>query len=426
MECKACHLLLVIFAIGSLTSCLRQDDAATRRKKADGSDASAQAEQGGVIDGNTGELITTEHNPWFTGKRTVTYCVAVGPGLSLPVDKVEAAVQDAFAVWRTVLGSLVEMGSTPTDFALPPDKAALVLARDFKEIPCAADPELTFKAGLMDAAVEAAREFTAAKTVGFALRTSYDTKTGDGKGFIWLVPDQGDERYKGPAVTPTFWSSDNVLYNVLLHEIGHVLGFPHLKGTFMDAGFPAAVVAKGLASKWDGQEMALLKEFPGDFCGSIAGADGNFLSEALGIKATQGVQLCTHYAPHLAGRGDVYALELDFTLPDGSKRQHIVDAGSFEGDESNVTGQYPQLSAGIMGLAPFTFIHLQTKSIFRGELSVAGANPAVTYPILIERTKPGLIAFRVPYAGKWSLFVMLASPSLERLQTLWTTLGNDE
>ena len=84
----------------------------------------------------------------------------------------------------------------------------------------------------------------ASPAVAFAALGKVDDQTGRGKGFIWLAPDSGPDRYQGPTGLEKFWGPDAHVQDVLLHELGHVFGLPHLKApSVMSEDFPAQVVA---------------------------------------------------------------------------------------------------------------------------------------------------------------------------------------
>ncbi len=385
---------------------------------------SAPATQGGVIDGNGGELITTEKNPWFIGTAPVSYCINASDAFSLAPTRASALIQEAFATWANLLTTLPAFGSDPSKYQLPADKLPLTLARVFKETTCDQNPPLEFKLGIVDDSVTTTLAYMAARTVGFALRQSYDVTTGTGGGYIWLAPDTGPNAYQGPQSAPKFWSLEETFYNVVLHEVGHVLGFPHMDNTFMDAQFPAAVVANHLASKWAGADLLAMAPFPSNVCGTVLGSDGAFLNAVVGIASPAGVKLCTVYAPGLPGEGNTYALQLNFTLPDKSAKSALVNVSLIQGNDTDVTGQYLQAapSAGTAltqpGLVGFNFLEVEEQSYFKGVLNINGA----TYPVLVERTKPGPLAFRVPYQGAWSLWVLDVDNQGTNLAAMWAAI----
>ena len=376
--------------------------------------------RGGIIDGNTGELITTEHNPWFIGKSTIQYCINSASTFSLPQAAASIAIQDAFTTWSNVFPMLQKYGSVDSDFDLPSQNLPLEIASKFEEVPCEKNPPLVFKLGISDADVRAVLPFTAIHTVGFARRTEYDVKTGQARGYIWIASDRGDQRYQGENVQEEFWKRDGIFYNVVAHEIGHIFGTSHVKNTIMDAKLPAAVISSKEKWKWTGAEFAWAREFPGDFCGDLSYAeDAELLKDLFGIEGSGDLQMCTRFAPGIGGDESKYALELSVKKGSDTLSKQIVDASLFSGTRHTFTGLYLRKAVPAKHIA-FNFYDFYISSSFKGVLR----GKSGPQPLIIERDTPLSFAMRVPHKGIWKLIVLLESKNWEAQVTLGKIVGD--
>ena len=431
-----CLLLIAVYLSGTACHFNKRDPDKRSKKKNESVDTSTdrpssaidqspddQTEaRGGIIDGNTGELITTEYNPWFLGKETVSYCLASGEDFSLPKAEAARAIKSAFETWSHVFTLLQKYGSVPSDFDLPPEIFPLEIASSFMEVECDKNPPLVFKLGLIDKDVSVILPFTATHTIGFAKRTSYNEKTGQGRGFIWVTPDQGDSRYQGGDAAPGFWKHPHRFQNVIAHEIGHVLGFNHVPGTVMDARLPAAIVVSPENWLWDGSEFSWMREFPGDFCGTLAFSENAALSKKLFDQGdVEGMTLCTKYAPGIGGQSDKYALELSLKRDADILQTLVVDVSIAENEKKTVTGQYlRKKSSNQKSYAGFNFFDFIMHSMFKGVLRAKSGGQ----PLLFERTRPGSFAIRIPNEERWELLVLIDTPHWESNIMLFKILGD--
>jgi hypothetical protein len=139
---------------------------------------------------------------------------------------------------------------------------AFAISLDFKEVGCDANPPLIFKLGMRDAAVESTLVYSAARTLGFALRTSYDDTTTSAQGFVWLAPDKGDRRYQGSSKVDAFWS-DPIRKTERPIRVFFVLGCPESNsaagsdGLRQERRLPSAP-----HSPWDGVTAAPFGQIP--------------------------------------------------------------------------------------------------------------------------------------------------------------------
>ena len=155
--------------------------------------------------------------PKFVGEQPVTFCVKHTPKFSLDEAASKAVVRRALADWSETIRSLGD--KAPSLTTLSGEK--LNVSSSFTEVACSSSTDLVFELG------EPSRSssFVDSNHLGSA---------GNRDGVIWVARDLGrgsfkhfssyvDERQKGSPV----WTDEARLFNVLLHEIGHILGFGH-------------------------------------------------------------------------------------------------------------------------------------------------------------------------------------------------------
>ena len=139
-------------------------------------------------------------------------------------------------------------------------------------------------------------KYTSRYTVSYALRTAYSEETGRSKGFVWLVADSGARRYKGPAPDEAFWGQGHYVQNVLLHELGHVIGVDHVPNTFMDANFPAGVLASKLSDVWSPDDFKALVGLVEERCGSFYrppdNPDDAIIKDVFGVESANVKAIC--------------------------------------------------------------------------------------------------------------------------------------
>lgn len=193
----------------------------------------------GWISGGAGE-ITDEGNPWFLGShKPIDYCVAVDPNFPLSTATVQKLIWESFREWKQVLQGY---GLDRPDLIGPfQDGEKRGLALNVRQVEKCDDPEhqLRFKIGIVDEEMEGFFKIHTRSIVGVAHRRDYDHQTFRTGGFIWVAPQgwipQTQLRGSLPEGVAGFpdWEQDNHFKTILLHEIGHVFGFPHLDYTIM-------------------------------------------------------------------------------------------------------------------------------------------------------------------------------------------------
>lgn len=199
----------------------------------------ATAQAGTMTSSGTESRPLTSNNPWYVGEETVRYCIQADSSFSVNIRDASAQIMEAIEDWLMTLKSLrPETGLS--DFAA--GKARRWATR-FKAVQCTANHELTFRLGLPSEAVKTALGSDLKFFAGLALRESFDDATGRTSGTVWLASDIGETRFQGATRVKKFWLEGSNLYNVLLHELGHVMGFPHTKNTVLDEAWPGEILS---------------------------------------------------------------------------------------------------------------------------------------------------------------------------------------
>jgi len=381
---------------------------------------------GGVIDGNGGELITNEHNPWFvgpTGSPPVNYCVSVSPNFSLNSSDAKRQIAEVFSIWKNVLTKLNVMNSY-ADYSALKGKGSLAMILDFKEVSCDSKPPLVFKLGVNDDSVLSSLQYSAEDTVGFALRTSYADATASTQGFIWTAPDKGADAYKGPTLGANFWSTPHIFHNVIMHEIGHILGIQHIPNTIMDARAPAKIVQYGLDIDWNGEDIINNDIFSSPFCGELPPDTDPTALNALTTAGSSDTQMCLTPRNDLKGSDENTPTLIEFKKSNSVvASQRVTNSGVWT-DVATISGSYLEKDQTTDPYAykTTTFLDLTSRGLIRGSFVKADGS---TQPLEIEMPSPGFALIRIPVQGQWRTIAAYADPYQDSLTKLTSLLGKD-
>lgn len=130
--------------------------------------------------------------------------------------------------------------STPLKYS-PNDPKDRLVTRAIQMASCDGSEDLKFYLGVSNAETEKGKAQYDNPTA-FAYRTQYTPSAGWGKGYVWLAPHGAVEVYNngGSGWFPD-WTYPNALRAMILHEIGHILGCEHMRGTIMAAGINSLI-----------------------------------------------------------------------------------------------------------------------------------------------------------------------------------------
>ncbi len=187
-----------------------------------------------------GEFIKDRYNPWFVKDIEgtffdVKYCLAFDEqGISASKEDVLRITKAAIDYWRSEfapVGSLTGIGM-----------------HNFILQDCDGFEDVKFQFGYGTLSAEQLATFATMgesfeNYVGLTIRTAYDKIMLRGKGFIYITSDIGAHAYgKNSNIPPGLFKNDGVLFEVLRHEIGHIMGLPHIAGGVMAADHPENVL----------------------------------------------------------------------------------------------------------------------------------------------------------------------------------------
>lgn len=168
----------------------------------------------GTVTSGGGLIYGAKANPWFVGGQiSPTWCVEIDlKTFGMSRSKAESIVELALHEWKAV--SKVEF-----------TKSECSSATDLRFLLGSLTPEDRGHLSHAGFASDKSLRETAALTI----QTNYDSINLIGRGFIYVSPESGPLRISGGNVSNTPWNrlDGKLLKLTVLHELGHVFGFPH-------------------------------------------------------------------------------------------------------------------------------------------------------------------------------------------------------
>lgn len=207
---------------------------------------------GGITSVGGDDLLPSDGSAWFLGTKPIRACVEMSSDFGPSELEVRKTILKVFETWKqyiakkdinrdprpedlSSLGSDLDLGgyNNPRDVLSGAAGGQRLATRSQLLSACDGTEDLKFILGLENEEVRQAKK-NFSRPIAFAQRTSYDTKLGWGKGYIWVAPPSKTRGGKN------VWTLSSSLLGVLLHEVGHVYGNSHVEGTIMGESVPMA------------------------------------------------------------------------------------------------------------------------------------------------------------------------------------------
>lgn len=192
--------------------------------------------RGGGWESSGGEIFKFAKNPWFVKNTTdVDYCVQVdATSFSANDAMARDVIKEAIAYWKKEFDQPNPTGTQGF--------AKLATQNFHEQAQCTPTTPLRFLFGygtLAKDEVEYLQDPT--KYVGISVRTDYDLTTLAGKGFVYISSDFGPHAYDANDTESHHiakaWQYRQLLLYAVLHEMGHVMGIPHMGSGIMSEVF---------------------------------------------------------------------------------------------------------------------------------------------------------------------------------------------
>lgn len=208
---------------------------------------------GHELDNGVENYLADNSHAWFTGTRTVNYCYLMGENFGVGAAVVEREIEASVATWRDYF----EIKGLPVDNEIEKNEMGgktveRGYATQFRLQACDGRQDLTFYFGSNSAETLPFRE-NQKKSLALAEMTQFDEASGWGRGFIWVSPTGHiSEGYPN-------WSVSPLLRSILLHELGHVYGARHAKGTIMSEQLSDGIRLVSLGSRSEALKARLIR-----------------------------------------------------------------------------------------------------------------------------------------------------------------------
>ncbi len=208
------------------------------------------AKEGGISSNGGGDLRSPElGSAILQGYEPITYCIEMAPDFGATSAEAEAAVARSFKKWKAYVGKKrVTLGMdgdhflTETRLDDPTRFSGIPLTMRFYGIiglilntqarsTCQGDERVKFSFGIDSPEITRVRPANLSHPLAFSVTTEMDWSSRKHRGLVW-VAKQGASKIKENPRSPD-WSIPGMLDVIITHEIGHLLGNPHVPGTIM-------------------------------------------------------------------------------------------------------------------------------------------------------------------------------------------------
>lgn len=217
---------------------------ATLACAASGAFLASPSSRAGAFSGNGADNpLPSQGAAWFPGDRVARYCSVVAEGFGLEASEASRFLAEALEAWRDYIEAKQVNNPDRHPFGYNSDLSKLgrlkLRLRTAAMPACDGTEDLKVYFGTpTNADSEAIREHRARfhSPTAFSQVLERDADSGWAKGFIWIA-EAGSIASGAPN-----WTLPHRLHGILLHELGHVLGNGHVRGTIMDGALGSEVL----------------------------------------------------------------------------------------------------------------------------------------------------------------------------------------
>jgi|GEM_PF-2575408 len=186
----------------------------------------------GGKDGGGADYIQNNY-AWFVSSdsaKRIQTCIEVAPGFSVPKDVIASSIQESFQKW----GAAYRTAYKAAYYSDPGSNTPQIVTAVNLTFGCKGGEDLRFFFGATNRDIEARKVHY---KVPFAFAETNQLPDPDGEpakwtpGMIWIAPDKS---VLPQSEVPT-WTAQayHPFKQLLIHEIGHVMGVGHIDGTLM-------------------------------------------------------------------------------------------------------------------------------------------------------------------------------------------------
>lgn len=252
--------------------------------------------RGGAMDGGgSGASFPESGAAWFYADKTdgqINICIKRDPAFKASYPEITRSIKAAFQTWDKYIKAsdiydAFDEDGNPVPTPYPTNLT--ILTKINIQTNCTKKTDITFYLGLKDKIVQDVLD-RMVKPKGFAYRNydDIDAINGTSKGIVYIFSPTFEI---GGDLSDTLrydWSKPNRLQAMITHEVGHIMGLPHIKNTIMEENFdflfymvnssqdtPIRTEAESYLTKVDHQKKVLFSNAQMDGVSGLLGIPGS-------------------------------------------------------------------------------------------------------------------------------------------------------